>query len=399
MSTEINKKNYCPDCELPKSSHIQNWLNEIIDGLLITHSSSSLSREREARIDIIIEKLFFLFRLAKLEHDFPRDKIQLRSSLFISEARKHGWEFKVIRGRFGYTNHFQMSREGKTIRFDGLPLAEFANTRPSAVIDDKEQGKKLLQQGGFPVATGRSFRFWQINKALDFGEKQIGFPLVVKPRHGSVSRHVTTDIRTRGELAAAIRHAIHYAPSFIIEKFIEKSLVHRATIIDFNFVACAKQIPAHVIGNGADSIRKLIATKNNDPRRDGKFLHQLQLNAAALALLEKNNYTLDSIPAKDETIYLQNEPFMRLGGDIAEVTNELHPDNRQLFIDIAKFFGIRVIGLDFLISDISQSWKNQACAVLELNSLPCIEMHHIPTYGEPQDAAAALYQMTLKYYL
>jgi cyanophycin synthetase len=37
--------------------------------------------------------------------------------------------------------------------------------------------------------------------------------------------------------------------------------------------------------------------------------------------------------------------------------------------------------------------------VLELNSVPCIEMHHFPSSGTPQNVAKALVDLFFKYYL
>ena len=89
---------------------------------------------------------------------------------------------------------------------------------------------------------------------------------------------------------------------------------------------------------------------------------------------------------------------MRHGGDIAEVTSEMHFDNKQLFLDIATYFGLKVIGLDFMVKDIAKSWREQPCAVLEVNTVPCIEMHHYPIYGQPQDVAEEIFKMFKKYY-
>jgi cyanophycin synthetase len=37
-------------------------------------------------------------------------------------------------------------------------------------------------------------------------------------------------------------------------------------VIDNKLVAAAKRVPAHVIGNGENSIQELIATENLDPK-------------------------------------------------------------------------------------------------------------------------------------
>ena len=84
-------------------------------------------------------------------------------------------------------------------------------------------------------------------------------------------------------------------------------------------------------------------------------------------------------------------------GEIGK-SREIYSD-KKLFLEVARYFDIRIVGLDFLINDISKSWKEQNCAILELNPVPCIEMHHLPTYGQPKNPAKALLDMTLKYYL
>jgi len=49
--------------------------------------------------------------------------------------------------------------------------------------------------------------------------------------------------------------------------------------------------------------------------------------------------------------------------------------------------------------DINRSWKEQTCAILELNNMPAIDLHHVPTEGTPADPAQALVDMFFKYYL
>jgi len=393
------KKNYCSDCELPRSSHTHNWIGELVDYIFIPKLMFGFTSKMEKHVDTIMEKLLIFFRQASMREDFTEKDIQLRSSCFINEAKKHGAKFKLLHGPFGFTDHFQMKHNDKLIRFESLPIARFINKKKAHLVDDKQVCKNLLEEGGFPIAKGKSFWFWQKKKALDYGLKEIGFPLVVKPRSGSVSRHVTTNINTESDLIQAINNSIQYSPNFIIEKFVTKAYVHRVTMIDFDFMACAKQIPAHIIGDGISSIENLIAKKNSNPKRDNKFIYQLQIDKTSHDLLDKQSHNLNSIPNENEIIFLQKDPFMKLGGDLAEVTEKMHPDNKKLFFDVAKYIDIRIVGLDFLINDISTSWKEQNCAILELNPVPCIEMHHLPTYGEPKNPAKALLDMTLKYYL
>lgn len=317
--------------------------------------------------------------------------------------KKRGAVCSVLHSFAGFTNHIKINFHGRTFRFDGFPTAEFASKYDSQLTDDKVLAKDHCRVGGFPIAEGQSFWFYQKNKALRFG-LNLGFPLVVKPRGGSVSRHVTTNISSANQLKKAIQHAIAYSPSFIIEKFIPNTAVIRATVVDFDFVACVKQVPANVTGDGVSTIRTLIDLKNLDPRRgepgQNQFvLNKIVINEVTKILLNEKGYDTDSIPKKGEIVYLQRDPFLKLGGDLVELTPIVHPDNMQLFKNLARHFDIRVTGIDFLAEDITKSWKEQSCAILELNSLPCIELHHFPYSGAPTNPARALADMFTKYYL
>jgi cyanophycin synthetase len=393
-------KNFCNDCGMPSIYHVQTWLDELTDRFL---QCLPPFKKLELFFDVLLEKFFIFFKLASLRDDFTSFDIQLKSTCFINEAKKRGIKFKALYGPFGYTNHFRAEMDGKIFRFESLPIADFASRYKVQFVDDKERTKHRLKKGNFPVADGKSFWFWQRKKTVEFGVR-LGFPLVVKPRSGSVSRHVTTNIQNIDEFKRAINKAIIYSPAFIVEKFIPDTFVYRATVVDFDFVACVKQIAANVIGDGISTIRQLIDNKNNDPRRgepgQKEFtLYRIVENETLKKTLREKAYNFSTIPQKREIVYLQKDPFLKLGGDLVEVTLQVHPDNIQLFRDIARFFDIRLVGIDFLAQNISNSWKNQPCAVLELNSAPCIELHLFPSSGAPQNVAGAVVDLFLKYYL
>jgi len=394
-------KKYCKDCGLPAAYHIQTWLDEFTNTLL---PRLAFLKRLNPFFDILLEKTFESIGVIKMRGDFLLSEIQMRSACFIDEARKRGVKFKAGKGPFGYTNHFCAEIGNRKIRFESLPAAEYISKYDVSFVDCKERTKNHLNKGNFPVAEGKSFWFWQKGRAIKYGVNGLGFPVVIKPRSGSVARHVTTNINNKKDLRRAIDKAIVYSPAFVLERFIKDSFVYRATVVDFNYVACVRQVPANIVGDGNSTIQELVNEKNEDKRRgelhQKEFtLYKVVIDNATERLLTGKGYNLETIPRKDEIVYLQKNPFLKLGGDLVEVTKKVNPDNIQLFRDIAKFFDIRLVGMDFLVPDISISWKNQHCAALELNSVPCIEMHHFPSSGTPQNVARALVDLFFKYYL
>lgn len=147
----------------------------------------------------------------------------------------------------------------------------------------------------------------------------------------------------------------------------------------------------------------MIEQKNQDPKRKiqtkvESLFHKIVQNHTTEKILQEKGYNYQAILPKNEFLYLQNDPFLKLGGDLEEVTDIAHPDNLQLFRDIAGYFDLELVGIDFIAKDISQSWKKQACAILELNSLPCIDLHHFPNLGKKQDVVGVLLDRFLELY-
>ncbi len=306
-----------------------------------------------------------------------------------------------MEGPLGPVGHFQFERNGKVHLFEGLPRAKFLENK-RVNIDDKAAVKKTLSNFNFPVPEGKCFNVLEIKKAIDYAKK-LGFPLVVKPRSGSISQLVFLAIENEEGFRQALRSVFSFEPYAMVEKFLFNTKTFGATVIDFDKIAVVERIPANIVGDGQQTIQKLINKKNSDPRR-GKpnqkntTMLKIVLDATTEKLLQKQGYTFSSIPKKEERVFLQEKIILDLGADLVEVTSKVHPDNLKLFEEVARLFDTHLVGIDFLTKDINQSWRNNQSAIVELNSLPYIDMHHFPTEGEPVNVAGFICDMVEKYY-
>ena len=393
--------NFCKDCDKSHLWHISTWIEDIIDWVMPKREPPIWFTNV---ISSFIEKILTLPGIGRFRTDIPINDIPLRSLCFMKELEKRGAIPSLLYTFGSCTSHMKVLVNGKVIRFEGLPTVDWRSTDVTHIVSDKERTKQHLKKGGFPIATGNSFTCFEKKKAVQYGAETLGFPLVIKPRSGSVSRHVTTNISTSKELERAIAYALEYSPTFLIERFIPNSFVYRATVIDFNFVVCVQQVTANVVGDGISNISTLIRIKNESPNRgetnEKQFtLYRIKEDDETGSILQEHGYTYASTPKPGEVVYLKRNPFLKLGGDLVEVTPFVHKDNVTLFRDIAKHFNIHVTGIDFIAPDISISWKEQRCAILELNGLPCIEMHHFPSSGIPTNPGGALVDMFYKYYV
>ena len=391
----------CPECHEPSWRHALMWFEEFFDHMLPDLPVRFFPKKFDVWVNTAVQKFFTATKVARMASDFKKQDVPLRSWTFIEEAARHGWKCRVLVGPFGITNHYEMAKDGKKCMMEGLPLAEFANGPRFYVMDDKAKTKELLRGAGFPVPRGKMFWAWNMKRALRYG-RELGVPLVVKPRGGSVARHVTTNIKTPEELKKGIWHALTYSPAFLVEEYMP-GRVHRATVIDQREIFCARQEPANVAGDGVRTITELVTEKNKDPRRGmaeekDRILFKIIMNETSDKVLAAKGCSRESVPRMGEKIFVQKDPFLKLGGDVVEMTGEVHPDNIELFRRVAEFFDVRVVAMDVMMEDATKSWQDQRCGILELNSLPCIEMHHYPSSGTPQDVASALMQVMEKYY-
>jgi len=127
-------KNFCKECGDSNWHHLNTWWEELTSRFL---PPLKLPRRIEAVFDVVLEKIFTIPRIVKFRTDFSVADIQLRSSCFIKEMKKHGAVCYAMQSVFGYTNHFKIEVGGKTFRFETLPIAEFVNKYTTKIVDDK----------------------------------------------------------------------------------------------------------------------------------------------------------------------------------------------------------------------------------------------------------------------
>ena len=103
--------------------------------------------------------------------------------------------------------------------------------------------------------------------------------------------------------------------------------------------------------------------------------------------LAKQGLTLDSVPAKDERIYVFNRVALAPGGVVETIDQNTIPDvNKALFQRVVKDFNANLFGIDVILEEgIEKDYREQGCIFLELNSRPYIKMHLKPRYNEADD--------------
>ncbi len=240
---------------------------------------------------------------------------------------------------------------------------------------DKFKTASLLRAQGLP--TPHTQLVSSTEEALRVA-KQLGFPVVVKPRASGKGKGVTVNIANEAELMTAIRAAAAYNNGVIVERHI-KGDDHRLLVVGGRFIAAAKRFPAEVTGDGRHTVSQLVAELNRDPRRGimpfERLLEKVDIDQEAMKHLADAGLTPDSIPAAGQKVRLRGVANLSRGGTSIDVTEQIHPDNRLMAERAARLVGLDVTGIDFLTPDIGQSWRDIPCAILELNTTPGLRPH------------------------
>jgi cyanophycin synthetase len=260
------------------------------------------------------------------------------------------------------------------------------------LASDKEETNRLLGDLGLPVPRQKLVRGPE--DAVRAAER-LGFPVVVKPLNANHGKGVTTELRDAEAVKAAFTKAREFSRTVIVETFLE-GLDHRILVIGGELIAVAKRVPGHVVGDGKHTVAELVKIVNSDPRRGighEKVLTRIELDDEADRVLAKRNLTTSSVPDKGQVVYLRGTGNLSTGGTSIDLTDQMHPDNREMAKRAARAVGLDIIGIDFITSDITKSYREVGGGICEVNAAPGFRMHVAPSEGKPRDVGKAVIDM------
>ena len=263
------------------------------------------------------------------------------------------------------------------------------------LAQDKEETNKILGNCGLPVPKQELVR--SADRAVRAAER-LGYPVVTKPYNGNHGRGISIGLKTADEVRAGFAAAAEHSSSVIVETYLSGE-DHRLLVVGGELIAATRRTPGRVIGDGSRSIQQLVDTLNQDPRRGighEKVMTRIELDAQAGMMLTRQGLTVDSVPAAGQEVLLRSTANLSTGGTATDVTDIIHPDNREMAVRAVTAIGLDVGGVDFLCPDISESYKagaNSGSGICEINAAPGFRMHVAPSEGTPRDAAGPVIDM------
>ncbi|MFL9913072.1 cyanophycin synthetase [Paraburkholderia sp. RL17-337-BIB-A] len=269
-----------------------------------------------------------------------------------------------------------------------------SETRQLAVdiASDKEETNRTLRDAGLPVPHQR-----KVYRACDavVSAEQLGYPVVVKPLDCNHGKGVSIKLTTPEQVELAYKRARKYSHAVLVESYIPGS-DYRMLVVNDQLVAVARRVPAHVVGDGLHTVEQLVEEANRDSRRGAgheNVLTRIELGDTAQSVLGAAGYDVKTVPVAGESVYLCATANLSTGGTSIDVTDQVHPDNREMAVRAVKAIGLDVAGVDFITTDIAASYREVGGAMCEVNASPGLRMHLAPSEGAARDVAGAIVDM------
>jgi cyanophycin synthetase len=260
------------------------------------------------------------------------------------------------------------------------------------LASDKEETNKILATLGLPVPKQELV---QSEAQAVRAANRIGFPVVTKPYNGNHGRGISIRLTADEEVRQGFVVAREHSRSIIVETCLDGD-DHRLLVVNGELVAATRRTPGHVVGDGEHTVAQLVELVNQDPRRGvghEKVLTRLEVDAQALKMLDRAGLTPASVPEAGQVVYLRSTANLSTGGTATDVTDVIHPDNREMAERAVRAIGLDVGGVDFLSTDITQSYRKIGGGICEVNAAPGFRMHVAPSEGTPRDVAGPVIDM------
>jgi cyanophycin synthetase len=325
--------------------------------------------------------------VADLQDLYEDTRLGPSTAAIVEEASRRGIPVRRLNSR----SLVQLGL-GRNLRRIQATLTDHTSAIGVEIAQDKEDTKLVLGNVGLPVPRGFAAR--TVEEAIELAE-DIGYPVLLKPIDASHGRGISGLLEDRAAVANAWEEARQYSRRVIVERY-HQGRDHRVLVVNTRVVACAERVPAHVVGDGARSIRELIQEGNTDPRRGighRKSLTMLPSDARTEAFLAERGYSLDAVPPKGEMVFLRSTANLSTGGTAIDRTDEMHPDNVTACEIAAGMVGLDIAGIDVLTPDISVPFRENDAVILEVNAAPGIRMHTHPVEGKSRNVGAPILDM------
>ena len=254
------------------------------------------------------------------------------------------------------------------------------------IAQSKQLTKEYLKKDKVSTLPSIQFTSSHTNNDIISQVDEIGFPLIIKPTYGTLSKGVILNIKNKNELALAleeVRVKMGYK-NIIVERYFDGDDI-RLYVVKNKVVAAIRRVPAKVKGDGQKTIQELIEIKN-DSRITNPYLNarRIKINQETRTILQKQGYELNSVLEENITILVKNKSTMSQGVDLFDITDTITKNVKEMAVNTIHSLPNMEHGSVDMLFDGKQAY------VIEVNASANISLHMFPTEGKPRNVMGAI---------
>lgn len=384
---KVNDSEKCPSAKILRGGFEEKGLF-----LAKCHKKSFLQRKLPLKTRTFLEKESLLSSTENQRLETASEiltdgyeSLELSTQILIKEALKRKINVEIIDPndqliRLSKNGHVEYVKEATKTSKDGYVVP--------FLMENKEVTNKLLKEKGFHVPQGKSYS--TVEDALKDYPLYAKEKIVIKPKSTNFGIGIHFILpREKKRYQFAIKNSFCHGKEILVESFYS-GVEYRFLIIGGKVIGVAERIPAHVIGDGKQSIQTLTDEKNHDPfyYRDPKtYLH---LGHKEKLILKSQGFTPKSIPQKGKKVFLRHNSNVSTGGDAIDRTDEVHPGYQKIALKATKALGAQICGVDMILTDPKKAPTSTNHVMIEMNYNPVLFIHAYPYKGKKRNVAAPL---------
>lgn len=314
------------------------------------------------RKNVINEKLFI--------GSAPEEDLNIYARIIVDEARRRGIGVEVLDAEGGY---FRLTYGGRSI-VCRESLSDLTTAIAMSICDDKSATRRLMEKVGVPVPKQIKADEEDEDALKDFLE-DCG-QVVVKPVRGEQGRGVVVGIDNLEDLKQAIKDARSVSPQVIAEEFSPGEDL-RVLVINDEVVAAAMRKPPEIVGDGKKTVHDLIERLSRRREAATQGESKIPLDEETERIVRAGGHEMNDVLDEGERLQVRKTANLHTGGQLVDVTHDLHEDIAASAVKAARALDIPVVGVDFMIDAPGESRH----VFIEANERPGLANH------EPQPTA------------
>jgi cyanophycin synthetase len=287
----------------------------------------------------------------------------LFTNLVASVAFHHKIPFKIISGP---RSIIKVDRSDGTFTRFRRYHNNLNHPKHKLISDNKFKCGKWLRLRKLP-ATKQAIILTKTKKMPDFLHNW-AFPVVVKQINGTGGKNVWTNCFKWEHVQRALKKAaIKNMRKVLIEEQVQGD-DYRVLVINGKIIDCIRRRAPRVVGDGTRTVGQLI----KDANKKKKYRMKPEPR-----VLHKQGLKLRSVPASNQIVQVSGLCNYHQGGTLARIPiDEISEENREMFLLVAKELNLRVAGIDFISTNIKDSYKINGGRITEVNADANLDLHY-----------------------